>query len=391
MGPKKVRTPEEEAAYQEERRVAKREAMRRLRADPEHRARAAAAKRRRRVEDREFQSRERESRRLNARRRRGGDPSHAKASTVRKSCRRAQTPVRSLYESGSLADSCDSLPDRIGSSSRVRDHIPAVAACSRQNYCSRTMQAVIPTINAGTQCSLGRLTCAAACQTDDPERHLQFRSPSGISYLISRGTNPGADGGGCDGAVEYACATCKQRFGYKGSLLRHLFSPAGCKPYACGRCRARFAHRSGLAQHERLRAGCRLYTCGVCGQGFTHNCNLARHRARFHAGPRCHVCGVCGKGFVQKKHLVEHERSHSGRKPHVCGVCGKSYTVRWSLVRHEWRHSAPYARGFRAAEPVSLPGGGLVGQEVPAQTADLVDIIPPCVTLETVGLSPISP
>lgn len=59
--PKKVRTPEEEAAYQEGRRTAKREAMRRRRADPERCAEAAAEKRRRRVEDPVFQSRERES------------------------------------------------------------------------------------------------------------------------------------------------------------------------------------------------------------------------------------------------------------------------------------------------------------------------------------------
>ncbi|KAH9372326.1 hypothetical protein HPB48_001583 [Haemaphysalis longicornis] len=72
--PKKVRTPEEEAAYQEGCRTAKREAMRHHRADPERCAEAVSEKRRRRVEDPCFSPGNCESRRLNARRRRESDP-----------------------------------------------------------------------------------------------------------------------------------------------------------------------------------------------------------------------------------------------------------------------------------------------------------------------------
>lgn len=221
-------------------------------------------------------------------------------------------------------------------------------------------------------------------------------SSSCCSRLDGRGSDLGAhEEEGGDGVTVHRCVTCRKRFSYKDSLLRHMLSPSCCKPFVCSRCHRGFTRQSDLAEHEHVRTACRLYKCRVCGQDFAHCCNLVRHEVRFHWDARCHVCRLCGESFGRREQLEEHEKSHTSHKPYACRVCGKSYTVRSSLVRHERKHRAQElgaaARSVGARVSPS-PSEELVAQgQVATGHEDLPSISPPCVMLVTLGLGPISP
>ncbi|XP_077529931.1 uncharacterized protein LOC144142356 isoform X3 [Haemaphysalis longicornis] len=289
---------------------------------------------------------------------------------------------------------------------------PAVAApaevdCGGRVCWSQAAQAVIATAARGSQCNQRLVTRAIACQTDFPDgvdgpagagvaSRQGAWSSSCCSRLDGRGSDVGAhEAGGGDGVTVHRCVTCRKRFSYKDSLLRHMLSPSCCKPFVCGRCHRGFSRQSDLAEHERVRTACRLYKCRVCGQDFAHCCNLVRHEVRFHWDARCHVCRLCGQSFGRREQLEEHERSHTSHKPYACRVCGKSYTVRSSLVRHERKHRAQElgAAARSAGARVSpSPSEELVAQgQVATGHEDLPSISPPCVMLVTLGLGPISP
>lgn len=289
---------------------------------------------------------------------------------------------------------------------------PAVAApaevdCGGRVCWSQAAQAVIATAARGSQCNQRLVTRAIACQTDFPDgvdgpagagvaSRQGAWSSSCCSRLDGRGSDLGAhEEEGGDGVTVHRCVTCRKRFSYKDSLLRHMLSPSCCKPFVCSRCHRGFTRQSDLAEHEHVRTACRLYKCRVCGQDFAHCCNLVRHEVRFHWDARCHVCRLCGESFGRREQLEEHEKSHTSHKPYACRVCGKSYTVRSSLVRHERKHRAQElgaaARSVGARVSPS-PSEELVAQgQVATGHEDLPSISPPCVMLVTLGLGPISP
>lgn len=383
--PKKIRTPEEEAAYRESRCAAKREYDRRRRADPAQRAKEAAAKRRRRAEDPEYVRREKARDRQRKRTVREADPDFRAAENEQ---RRARVVGTQEPEDPAVA-------------------APAEVDCGGRVCWSQAAQAVIATAARGSQCNQRLVTRAIACQTDFPDgvdgpagagvaSRQGAWSSSCCSRLDGRGSDLGAhEEEGGDGVTVHRCVTCRKRFSYKDSLLRHMLSPSCCKPFVCSRCHRGFTRQSDLAEHEHVRTACRLYKCRVCGQDFAHCCNLVRHEVRFHWDARCHVCRLCGQSFGRREQLEEHEKSHTSHKPYACRVCGKSYTVRSSLVRHERKHRAQElgaaARSVGARVSPS-PSEELVAQgQVATGHEDLPSISPPCVMLVTLGLGPISP
>ncbi len=151
----------------------------------------------------------------------------------------------------------------------------------------------------------------------------------------------------------FRCGVCKQTFGTKQALRRHLASRhrrvesgVAYRSLRCDVCAQVFVSRFSLLCHQRIyrtTQGQGPHQCKVCEKTFIQRSSLKVHR-RIHTGEKPHKCDLCDKTFIQRSTLKVHRRIHTGDKPFKCDVCDKACTTSTALKSHRLLHTGekPY-------------------------------------------------
>lgn len=95
-----------------------------------------------------------------------------------------------------------------------------------------------------------------------------------------------------------------------------------CCWFGCERfCREHFGQKSKLDRHLQTHDGFMPYQCDICGKRFITKDQRRNHQAT-HLNLQEWKCEVCGKSFNAPTSLKTHMNIHTGRKPHHCWICG---------------------------------------------------------------------
>ena len=167
------------------------------------------------------------------------------------------------------------------------------------------------------------------------------------------------------------CQLCKNSYGCKSELERHIKSSTkhkdqrknmckSCGMYfdkiedieihvkdlhakklsevlnKCDLCDKTFQNFSTLKSHKKIvHEGERRAECDQCGKTFTRLKGLRDHIRVIHEGIKDFECDVCGKGFGILKNLTVHIRTvHEGHRDYICADCGKTFGHTSTLKDH---------------------------------------------------------
>ncbi|XP_049513164.1 zinc finger protein 239-like [Dermacentor silvarum] len=342
--PKKIRTPEEEAAHLEGRRAAKRESARRRRADPEYRAEAAAEKRRRRVEDPEFRERERESLRLSIQRRRNklgltNTMSLGECITLAKAGCPVPSKVVGQVEVGTqcslpLTDKSVGCSFKAGSESRSMQTVETV---DQSSFTSGRHHDFSPTAKH-KELQQSRLNDCDGCD---------YATTSQSTLVIHKCKHTGSLPLGPQelyrslvsaNGLQHSCRLCHYKTKKKTSMTAHVRTHSGERPFKCHLCPKVFTVGSALKRHVYSHTGERPHLCHLCPEAFPESYHLTRH-LRCHTGERPYHCHLCPEAFTQASNLTRHLRCHTGKRPFSCVHCGASFSQKSHLSSHTYFHA----------------------------------------------------
>ena len=144
------------------------------------------------------------------------------------------------------------------------------------------------------------------------------------------------------------CQLCKNSYGCKSELERHIKSSTKHKKQRANMCKhcglyfdkiedieihVKDKHAKKLSEGMMNKSG--MNKCDLCDKVFQNFSTLKSHKKIIHEGERRAECEQCGKTFTRLKGLRDHIRViHDGIKEFECDQCGKGFGILKNLTVH---------------------------------------------------------
>ncbi|CAG9789647.1 unnamed protein product [Diatraea saccharalis] len=144
--------------------------------------------------------------------------------------------------------------------------------------------------------------------------------------------------------LTHECSLCKEKFGSKGTLVRHLAKKHSMKEVTVGRtkvlqktmkvicneCNKVFNSRDLLTTHKKIH---RMPECPECSLTFKRK-EMAFHRNEVHGVP-IPTCGICGYKTHRENLINKHQRQvHLRERNLPCPQCDAMFFEIWQLKKH---------------------------------------------------------
>ena len=176
------------------------------------------------------------------------------------------------------------------------------------------------------------------------------------------------------------CGICKQLFGSKYQLKKHLRLHSNVTNFYCEICDKRFPTTTEIQRHNRdthrktdarKRSQFTYIRCKKCNEKFLSSAQLQLHKCssvlnerlkcgvcnkkmknmhrlrihlNIHTGERLYACSTCNMCFYDPTTLKDHKRLHFDDRNYVCEKCGASFKQKSGIKSHRKKHVVAEAR-----------------------------------------------